>query len=117
MSRARQELIGASLVSEDSGKRGGSYKRKSHDERVREIPPDVLTFTPERLLDLDAHLFGKCLSSAPSGCAPGPGGCTNEMLKVCLEDRQVLQLLFRAAEDAARRRCQIQWPGRSCQQR
>ena len=69
---------------------------------VREIPPVVLDYTPERPLDLDADLFGQCLSSAPSGTAPGPGGCTNEMLRVCLDDREVLQLLFRAAEDAAR---------------
>ena len=34
-------------------------------------------------LELDFKLFTKCLQNAPSGCAPGPGGCTNEMLRTC----------------------------------
>ena len=46
--------------------------------------------------------FSQCLSSAPSGSSPGPGGCTYEMLKVCLDDRETLHLLLRAAEDLAR---------------
>ena len=49
---------------------------------------------------LDRALF-KCLQSALSGCAPGSGGGTNEMLRVCLDDREVFQLLFRAAKDCA----------------
>ena len=51
---------------------------------------------------MDFVLFTKCLQSAPSGVSAGPGGCTNEMLRVCLDDTEVLQLLFRAAEDFAR---------------
>ena len=34
--------------------------------------------------------------------APGPGGRTNEMLKVCLDDAEVSQLLFLAAQDMAK---------------
>ena len=30
------------------------------------------------------------------------GGCTNEMLRVCLDDAEILSLLFNAAEDFAR---------------
>ena len=37
-----------------------------------------------------------------SGSAPGPGGCTNEMLRVCLDDAHVLDLLNLAAEDFPR---------------
>ena len=41
-----------------------------------------------------------------SDCAvrkvPWPGGCSNEMSRVCLDDYEVFQLLFRAAEDFAR---------------
>ena len=55
-----------------------------------------------RPLDLDSFLFAKCLASAPSGSAPVRGGCTYEMLKVCLEDAETLHLLFRVAEDLAR---------------
>ena len=41
-------------------------------------------------------------ASAPSGSAPGPGECTHEMLKLCLDDAETSHLLFRAAEDLAR---------------
>ena len=34
------------------------------------------------------------LRTSPSGSAPGPGGCTNEFLRVCLDDAEVLQLFF-----------------------
>ena len=34
---------------------------------------------------------------SPSGSAPGPGGCSNEMLRVCLDDVETLGLLFFSA--------------------
>ena len=43
--------------------------------------------------------FSRCLRTAPSGSAPGPGGCSNEMLRVCLDDVETLGLLFSAAEE------------------
>ena len=70
-------------------------------ERVGEIPQEVMEFVPDRPLELDFKLFTECLQNAPSGCAQGPGGCTNEMLRTCLDDPEVFQLLFRAAEDCA----------------
>ena len=51
---------------------------------------------------LDPHIFAKCLRSAPSGSDPGPGGCSYQMLKTCLDDAELLQLLTEAAEDFAR---------------
>ena len=60
--------------------------------------------SPDKPVELDMKLFTKCLQSAPSGCSPGPGGCTNEMLRLCLDDPELVQLLFRAAEDCARAR-------------
>ena len=36
------------------------------------------------------QLFINALRSSPSGSAPGPGGCTNEMFRVCL-DRSFLR--------------------------
>ena len=74
--------------------------KRDDQERVMDIPEEVMEFALDRSFELDHALFTKCLQSAPSGCAPGPGGCTNEMLRVCL-DREVFQLLFRAAEDGA----------------
>ena len=47
---------------EDSGNVEGQEKRPQ--VRVREIPHDISTFTLERLLDFDAEMFSKCLSSA-----------------------------------------------------
>ena len=53
-------------------------------------------------LALDMKIFAKCLRTAPAGSSAGPGGCSNEMLKVCLDDQETCQLLFLAAEDFAR---------------
>ena len=41
-------------------------------------------------------MFTKCSASTPSG------GCSYEMLKLCLDDAETSHLLFRAAEDLAR---------------
>ena len=66
------------------------------------IPREVLDFVPDQVLDLDQQELVKCLRTSPSKSAPGPGGCTNELLCVCLDDNELLQLLFLAAEDLAR---------------
>ena len=78
------------------------HQGRRPQEQVRGIPEEVLQFVPERPLKLNSKVFTKCLSGAPSGSAPGPGGCSNEMLRVCLDDCEVLQLLFLAAGDVAR---------------
>ena len=72
--------------------------------RVVDIPQEVIDFVPDRPVELDMKLSTKCLQSAPSGCSPGPGGCTNEMLRLCLDDPELVQLLFKAAEVCARAR-------------
>ena len=95
-SRARQALTGATLAL-------GTLETLAElqQEQVREIPPEVMASNPT-LVVLDPVAFSHCLSNAPSGSSPGPGGCTYEMLKVCLDDRETLHLLLRAAEDLAR---------------
>ena len=45
-------------------------------------------------------IFASCLRTAPAGSAPEPGGCTNDMLKVCLDDAEILQLLGLTADFA-----------------
>ena len=95
VSRARQELTGAALAPQMADTLR-ELQEKRPVAQVREIPPAVLEYTPERPLDLDADLFGQCLSSAPSGTAPGPGGCTNEMLRVCLDDREFCNVVPRS---------------------
>ena len=100
LSRARQELTGAALAPKTLDTLAQLQGRRPQ-EREMEIPAEVMEFVPDRPFELDHALFTKCLQSAPSGCAPGPGGCSNEMLRVCLDDCEVFQLLFRAAEDCA----------------
>ena len=61
-------------------------ERVARDETSREgqeIPTEIIDFVADQTLVLDGTLFSKCLASAPAGSAPGPGGCTNAMLKVC----------------------------------
>ena len=53
---------------------------------------------PDSPLTLDMKIFAK----SPTAPAAGPGGCSNEMLEVCLDDQETCQLLFLAAEDFAR---------------
>ena len=71
-------------------------------EQRREIPLPVLEFNPDAPSSLKKELFVSALRTSPSGSAAGPGGCTNEVLRVCLDDAHVLQLLHSAAEDFAR---------------
>ena len=92
----RQELVGATLAPKTRETLEELQGRRPQ-ERVREIPVEMASS-----VNLDNIIFSKCLSSAPSGSAPGPGGCTYEMLKVCLGDAEATHLLFRAAEDLAR---------------
>ena len=77
-------------------------RRRRPQERIREIPGEVLDDNPERELELDSKRFAECLRSAPSGSASGLGGCSNEILRVCLDDRDTLLFFTKAAEDFAR---------------
>ena len=100
VSRARQELVGASLAPKNLETLAQLQNRRPQMQ-VREIPVEVLASNPTPV-NLDVATFTKCLASAPSGSAPGPGGCTYEMLKLCLDDAETSHLLYRAAEDLAR---------------
>ena len=101
VSRARQELTGAALAPKN-GATLGELRRQRPQTQLREIPAAVLEAEPPRAVTLDRKIFHSCLQGSPSGVAPGPGGCTNEMLRVCLDDAEILSLLFDAAEDFAR---------------
>ena len=100
VSRARHELTGAALAPRNN-ETLGELRGRRPQERESPVPEGVQDFFPEHHLILDAR-FAKCLQTAPSGSSPGPGGCTNEILKVCLEDSETLALLTSAAEDFAR---------------
>ena len=52
-------------------------------------------------LNMDTKIFRSCLSGALSGVASGLGSCTNEMLRVYLDDIETTELLFCAVEDLA----------------
>ena len=92
------------VVAGTTGAHGGSIGSQNvgHSRTVAgETTPGKGDGDPSRSHGICAGQTTKCLQSAPSGCAPGPGGCSNEMLRVCLDDCEVFQFLFRAAEDCA----------------
>ena len=101
VSRARHELTGAPLPPKNLATLNGLRERRPQ-ERQSLVQQEVLDFEPQSTLQLDAELFARCLQMAPFGSSPGPGGCTNEMLRVCLDDRETLELQTTAAEDLAR---------------
>ena len=102
VSRARQELTGAALAPKTADTLR-EWQEKRPIAQVREIPPVVLEYTPERPLDLDADLFGQCLSSAPSGTAPTTGKFCN----CCSAQSKMPHGV----------RCHNQCAGRSCRRR
>ena len=101
VSRARHELVGAPLAPKNADTLA-QLRRQRPQEQLRELPRTVTEFQPERPLNLDRKIFHDCLRGSPSGVASGPGGCTNEMLRVCLDDQETLSLVFEAAQDFAR---------------
>ena len=99
VSRARQALVGAALAPGNNATLE-ELQRRRPQVVLSEIPPELLNRKPESVLVLDRKIFAECLRKA--GSAPGPGGCTNEMLRVCLDDPELLHLITAAAEDFAR---------------
>ena len=95
VSRARQELTGASVAPRNAATLEELRRRRPQQRRAN-IPEEVTNFVPEDELVLESKLFAVCLRSAPSGSAPGPGGCTNEILRVCLDDKETLLMLIAA---------------------
>ena len=101
VSWARHELTGATLAPRTRATLDELQQKRPQEQR-REIPQPVLDFNPDVPLSLNKELFVSSLRSFPSGSAAGSGGCTNEILRVCLDDAHVLQLLHSTAEDFAR---------------
>ena len=99
--RSRHELTGAGLAPKNETTLQALRARRPQ-EQVRPIPQDVLEFVPIPEVNLNANLFATCLRAAPSGSFPRLGGCTHEMLKVCLDNTEAVHLLTSAAEDFAR---------------
>ena len=95
VSRARHELTGSRLAPKTEETL--AELQRTPQEQRRQISPDIPEFRPEVPLSSDKEMFINALRSSPSGSAPGPGGCTNEMLRVCLDDAHVLDLLYLAA--------------------
>ena len=113
VSRARQELTGASLAPRNSATLD-ELRSKRPQARQAEIPFAVSQYEPTRGLKFDAKLFASCLRSAPLGSSPGPGGCSYEILRVCLDDQECLLLLTDAAQDFARVQSRTRFSVLSC---
>ena len=93
-----RELTGATLAPRNEATLE-EFRRRRLQEQQAPIPEEVINFVPEQELELDSKLFAACLRSAPSGSSFGPGGCTNEILHVCLDDREIVFLVTAAAQD------------------
>ena len=100
VSRARQALTGAELAPKTEetfqllqGRRPAQIRAISDGWRSTQTLGEKLRLQSHEVFRGKLHHLGS---------APGPGGCTNEMLRVCLDDAEVLQLLRLAAEDFAR---------------
>ena len=94
VSRARHELTGTPLAPKTEATLADLRARRPQEQQ-RAIPSEVVEYVPGSPLQLDAKNFTKCLRTAPSRCS-------NETLRVCLDDVETLGLLFSAAEDFAR---------------
>ena len=101
VSRARHELTKAPLAPKNQDTLNELQGRRPQ-ERVSAIPQEVLDFRPEAELQLDAKLLAKVPPKCTFRFFSWRGGCTYEMIKVCLDDWETLQLLTSAAEDFAR---------------
>ena len=96
VSRARHELVGVPLAPKNA-ETLAQLRRQRQQEQLRELPRTVTEFQPERPLNLDRKIFHDCFRGSPSGVPSVSGGCTNEMLRVCLDDQETLSLVFEAA--------------------
>ena len=104
VSRARYILTGAALAprTDDTFNLLQDTRPQQH---VRRTPQAVMEYRPDVPLALSWKTFTKCLRESPSGSSPGPGGCTNEMLRVCLDDEEVLQWSYFGGTRFRARRC------------
>ena len=92
-SRARQKLIGAPLAARNEDKSRRPQEQLSAPRTPRVQPPREMT--------LGRSSLNVCEARRPN-VLQDPGACSNELLKVCLDDQEALQLLQVAAEDFAK---------------
>ena len=103
VSRARLCLTGASLAP-GTDETFDAVQNRRPQEVVRNIPQDILEFEPDVPVQVDRKAFLKCLKSAPKGSSLGPGGCTNEHLRILVDDVDPMELLFEAVTSLAQAR-------------
>ena len=100
VSRARQVLTGAALAPKTL-EILEKLRRKRCQSRVQPIALDVMEFTPETPVELDARVFATSLRSAPRGSVAGPGGAPTKCFR-CVSTMSSCCRLTSAAEDFAR---------------
>lgn len=100
LSKARQVLSRATLA---PGTQETLTQLQARQPTLTEaIPEEVLTFQPEVAVDIEFRDFVAALKSAPRGASGGPGGTTNEHLKIALDDEDTAGLLHKCAVRLAR---------------
>ncbi len=93
--KARQTLSRASLAPGTTETYNSLCARQQ--TLTEDIPLEVLEFQPQELIDIDFKEFVRALKAAPRGSSGGPGGTTNEHLKIALDDEDSAALLHRCA--------------------
>ena len=103
ITRARQCLTGTALAP-GNDETFNELQGKRPQEVQRELPEHFFNFVPESPLVLDRDAFLKSLKTSPRGSSPGPGECTDEHLKVLLDETDFFELLFDAVTSFAQAR-------------
>ncbi len=98
LSKARQALTGGALA---PGTPETLAELKDETKRpirlTADLPAAALEYRPDRPIGITFKLFVRTLKAAARGASGGPGGCTNEHLKVALDDEDTAALLHAAA--------------------
>ena len=103
VSRARHKLVGAPLAPR-TDVTFDALQSKRPKVAQSPIPDDIRNYHPPKPVSLDRQTVITCLTTAPRGASPGPGGLTYEHLKLVLDEGDLLELMIAALEDLARAR-------------
>ena len=100
LSKARQALTSSTLA---PGTEATLQQLLARPRSLTEaIPGDALAYQPDEPLNVVFSLFVKVLRAAPRGASGGPGGTTNEHLKIALDDEDTAALMHRAVQRLSR---------------
>lgn len=98
--KARQILTSAALAPGNQSTL--DQLRQRPVDPTGELPNDVLSYEPDTPLEIDFSLFISVLKASSRGSSAGPGGMTNEHMKIVLDDEDTSALMHQAVLYLAR---------------